>query len=143
MAGLTIIDICEAVGAQLRATIGRETNFDIDGSGAPAPVIRLQLQPSDPIDYWVTFGSTGLSELRMELVVDPGNVDQSATRRLYDYLSVGTGNPSSIIDALMSDKTLGGVVETVHVSGVSEFDPIKVTATLPLQVVCRKSGAEV
>lgn len=142
---LTLSAIREAIGAQLRANLTREINVDVDGAGMPAPVIRLELAPSDPIDYWLTMnGSTGngVAEVRFDLVVDVANVDQSAVQRLDDFLSVGTGNGSSIIDALLSDKTLGGVVETVHVSGVSEYDAINVTATLPLRVVCRKSGAE-
>lgn len=141
---LTLIDICEAVGAQLRLNLTREINVDVDGEGLSAPVVRVELQPSDPIDYWLTMnGSTGngVAEVRFDLTVDAAGVDQSAVRRLYDYLSVGTGNGSSVIDALLADKTLGGVVETIHVSGVSEYDPINVTATLPLRVVCRKQGA--
>ena len=79
--------------------------------------------------------------MRFDLVVDPANADESATRRLFRYLSVGTGNGASIIDALMADKTLGGVVETVHISGVSNYDATTRTAVVPLQVVCRKQGA--
>lgn len=141
---LTLSAIREAIGAQLRANLDREINVDVDGEGKPTPVIRLELQPSDPIDYWLSMnGSTGngVAEVRFDLVVDPAGADQSSVRRLDDFLSVGTGNGSSVIDALLSDKTLGGVVETVHVSGVSEYDAVNVTATLPLRVVCRKQGA--
>lgn len=143
---LKLSTVREAIGAQLRLNLDRETNVDIDGAGMPAPVVRLVLQPSDPIDYWLTMSPDGaevggLSEIRFDIIVDPGGVDQSSVIRLDDYLSVGTGNASSIIDALLADKTLGGVVETIHVSGVSGYDAVNVTATLPLQVVCRKQGA--
>ena len=138
---LTLSTIRAAIGAQLRANIDREVNIDVDGEGKPAPVVRVELQASDPIDYWLTMTGNGIAEVRFDLVVDVANVDQSAVRRLDDFLSVGTGNNSSIIDALLVDKTLGGVVETIHVSGVSEYDAVNVTATLPLQVVCRKQGA--
>jgi hypothetical protein len=146
---LNVADICTAVGDQLRANLAggpqRQMSIDEFADGKPAPVIRLELAPSDPIDYWLTMnGSTGngVAEVRFDLIVDVANVDGSANRRLYDFLSVGTGNGESVIDALLADKTLGGVVETIHVSGVSEYDAINVTATLPLRVVCRKSGAE-
>jgi len=141
---LTLSTIREAIGAQLRANLSREINVDVDRAGSPAPVIRLELQESDPIDYWLTMnGGTGngVAEVRFDLIVDVANVDQSAVKRLDEFLSVGTGNGSSIIDALLSDVTLGGVVENVYVSGVSEYDAINVQATLPLRVLCRKQGA--
>ncbi len=149
--GLSIAPICTAVGDQLRANLAggpqRQMSIDEFADGKPAPVIRLELQPTDPIDYWLTMSPDGaevggLSEVRFDLVVDVAGIDGSSNRRLYDFLSVGTGNGESVIDALLADKTLGGVVETIHVSGVSEYDAINVTATLPLRVVCRKSGAE-
>ena len=140
---LTLSTIRAAIKAQLEANIDREINVDVDGAGMPAPVISLQLQPSDPIDYWVTMNGVGngVAEVRFDLVVDPAGADQSAVRRLDEFLSVGTGNGSSVVDALMADKTLGDAVETVVLLGVSEYDPINVTATLPLRVVCRKQGA--
>jgi hypothetical protein len=146
---LTLSTIREAIGAQLRANLTggpqRQVNIDEFGDGKPAPVIRLELAPADPIDYWLTMTDStgnGVAEVRFDLIVDVANIDGGAVRRLDDFLSVGTGNGESIIDALLQDPTLGGVVETVVVSGVSEYDAINVTATLPLRVVCRKSGAE-
>lgn len=145
---LTLADICAAVGDQLRANLTggpqRQMSVDEFADGKPAPVIRLELQPSDPIDYWLTMnGATGngVAEVRFDLVVDVAGIDGSANRRLYDFLSVGTGNGESIIDALLADKTLGGVVETIHVSGVSSYDATQVVAVFPLRVVCRKQGA--
>ena len=148
---LNLADICTAVGDQLRANLAggsqRQMTIDEFCVGASAPVIRLELQPSDPIDYWLTMSPDGaerggVSEVRFDLIVDVAGVNGDSVKRLYDFLSVGTGNGESVIDALLADKTLGGVVETIHVSGVSEYDAINVTATLPLRVVCRKSGAE-
>jgi hypothetical protein len=147
---LTISTIRDAVKAQLNANLAggpqRQVTIDAHGDGAPAPVIRLELAPSEPIDYWLTMSPNGaevggLSEIRFDLIVDVAGIDGSAVRRLDDFLSVGTGNGESVIDALLADKSLGGVVETIHVSGVSEYDALNVTATLPLRVVCRKSGA--
>lgn len=140
MSGLTLSEIRAAIGTQLRDNIDRQTNIDVDSEGKPAPVLRLFLQQSDPIDYWGTFGSTGIAEARFDLVIDPGNVDQSAVIRLDEYLSVGTGNTSSVIDALMEDVTLGGAVQTCRINS-SQYDQENVTATLSLTVVCRKQGA--
>jgi hypothetical protein len=138
---LTLSTIREAIGAQLRANLDTEINVDVDGAGLPAPVIRLELQSNDPIDYWLTMTGNGVSEVRFDLVVDVANVDQSSVKRLDRYLSVGDGNGDSVIDALMADTSLGGVVDTLHISGVSIYDVTNVTATLPLRVVCHKQGA--
>ncbi len=145
---LTLSAIREAIGNQLRNNLtgapGNQVNVDVDGEGAPMPRIRLELQPSDPIDYWLTMnGSTGngVAEVRFNLIVEVAGVDQSAVQRLDKFLSVGTNNGESIVDALLASKTLGDVVETIHISGVSEYDAANVTATLPLRVVCRKQGA--
>ena len=142
---LTLSDIRAAIKAQLVANLDRETNVYAEGEGDVFPSVTIELQDSDPIDYWLTMNGptgNGVAEVRFDLVVDVGMTDRkSAVRRLDDYLSVGTGNGSSIIDALRADVTLGGVVETVHISGVSQYDATNVTAVLPLQVVCRKQGA--
>lgn len=145
---LTLSDIRAAIEAQLANNIDKQLNIDTDGRGKAAPEsIKVQLQQSDPIDYWVTMSPDGaevggVSVVRFDIFANPANNDRSAVARLDALLSVGTGNGSSIIDALMADKTLGTTfIETIRVTGVSEYDAINVTATLPLEVVCRKQGA--
>lgn len=142
MAGLTLADVRAAIGAQLAANIEGQTNVDVDNEGKPAPVLRLSLAPGDAIDYWQTFGSSGLAAVRFHLTIDPAGADQSATQRLDRYLSVGTGNGWSVVDALMSDKTLGGVADTMQVE-MFDNDPLQVTATLLVTVHIRKQGANV
>lgn len=140
MAGLTIKDIRDAVGAQLRANLDRAINIDVDGEGKPAPVIRLRLD-SPPVEYWGTFGSAGLAAVNFVLEIDPAGNDQSAVRRLDEYLSAGTDNGSSVIDALMSDTSLGGIVQTIQPDGL-DYDDVDVTATLRVKVQAKKSGAQ-
>lgn len=139
---LTLSTIRAAIRAQLEANIAREVNIDVDGEGKPAPVIRLELAPSDPIDYWVTFGSSGISAVRFELIVDPAGVDQSAVRRLDDFLSVGTGNGSSVMDAVYVDPTFGGVLTAGTVCNLLAYDAVNVSATFALEVHVAKQGAE-
>ncbi len=138
--GLTLSQIRTAIHDQLRANLSRDVNVDATGEGKPAPVVRVQLRPSDPIDYWVTFGESGIAQAAFEVQVIPANTDQSAVKRLDDFLSVGTGNGSSVVDALMADKTLGGVAQTIQINS-SSYDPDEITATFELTIVLKKSGA--
>ena len=136
----TLSAVREAIGAQLRANLTNETNVDVDGAGMPAPVIRLVMDA--PPDYFGTFGPDGVCECRFRLEIDPAGVDQSAVIRLDDYLSVGTGNGSSVIDALKADQSFGGAVSGMKYEP-GEYDPINVTADLVLTFIAMKQGANV
>jgi hypothetical protein len=148
---LTISPIREALKAQLNAVLsGRESDvktYRVTGASV-FPRITIEADPVDYIDYWVTGTSVGLATVRFVLVVEAGPVnaegfaDESARRRLDDFLSVGTGNNSSIIDAVMSDTTLGGVAETCHIPR-AEVDDATATARLPIEVHVKKVGANV
>lgn len=148
---LTIAPIREALKAQLNLVLsGRESDvkaYRVTGA-AVFPRITIEADPVDYIDYWVTGTSVGLATIRFVLVVECGPLnadgfaDESARRRLDDFLSVGTGNTASIIDAVMSDKTLGGVADTCHIPR-AEVDDATATARLPLEVHVRKVGANV
>lgn len=142
MAGLTLADIRAAIKSRLEAGINRETNIAESGQQMPMPRIRLVLAASDPIDYFTTMGPAGIARVRFDLVVEPAGTDKSAVVRLDDYLSVGTGNGSSVVDAILADRTLGGVVADCVLLGVSAYDPELVTATLPLEVRVAKIGAQ-
>lgn len=140
----TISDVRDALGAQLRSELGGDINVDVDNEGKPPPVVRLFLG-SPPVQYWGTFGANGLHEVRFLLTIDPAGNDRSAVRRLDEYLSVGTGNGRSVIDALLSDVSLGGIAQTLRVDGFDygeslEPDP-SVTATLEVLVTLKKQGA--
>lgn len=139
---LTLADIRKAIGDQLRANIDREVSIDVDGEGKPAPVVRLELAPSDPIDYWVTFGGNGIAGVRFKLIVDPAGVDRSAVIRLDEFLSVGTGNGSSVMDAIYTDPTFGGVLTAGTVCNLLAYDAVNVSATFALEVHVAKQGAE-
>lgn len=145
MSGLTIIEICDATKTQLAGSLSRETNVYATPVAAPvAPSVTIRLRR--PPDYWGTFGAAGLAMVPLELTIDPGSGDlQSMAIRLYDFLSVGTGNNSSILDALMADTSLGltGCTAMVPVDGDGEIDWDTVTATLPVDVHIKKVGAVV
>ena len=146
---LTIAPIREALKARLDTVLsGRESDvkaYRVTGAKV-FPRITIEADPVDYIDYWVTGTSVGLATIRFVLVVEAGPVsaegfaDESARRRLDDFLSVGTGNTASIIDAVMSDPTLDGVADTCHIPR-AEVDDATATARLPIEVHVRKVGA--
>lgn len=74
------------------------------------------LAPADPfIDYDLAMGK-GLAEAHWRIIVAVSKTAGAAAQDLLDdYLSAGTGQTLSIIDALEADKTLGGAVQHLHV----------------------------
>jgi hypothetical protein len=140
MGGLTLSEIREALAEQLRNNIARDTNVRAYPPMPPPPGILVDLAP-DPVDYWMTFGTAGISAVRLVLKVDPGpGEEESAARRLDEMLSAGTGNTSSVIDAVMEDRTLGLTGVTCVARDVS-YDPETITFTLGVDVTVKKSGA--
>jgi hypothetical protein len=142
MAGFTLSEIRAAIGDQFRRHLAREINIDVDSEGKPAPVVRLELADSDPIDYWVTFGAVGLAAVRFDVVLEVAGADQSAVRRLDDFLSVGTGNGSSLVDAVFKDPTFGGACTAATSFEVAEYNAGTATAVCRLGVHVAKQGAE-
>lgn len=141
-AGLTLSAIREALAAQIVAYTERAVNAKpYRVGGTPTRQVVIEPDVGDYIDYWVTQGGPiGLARVRLVVVVEPDNTDESARRRLDDFLSVGQGNGSSIVDAVMSDVTLGGLVETCHIRAAQVNDSI-VFARLAIEVHVRKVDA--
>jgi hypothetical protein len=133
---LTISTIRDAVKAQLNANLAggpqRQVTIDAHGDGAPAPVIRLELD--EPPRYHQTFGPPSqLQSVTFLVTIDPGNADGSAVRRLDDFLSAGIGNGESVIDALDADPTIGGVAMHFDFEP-RDYDPVNVTASYALTI---------
>lgn len=129
---LTLSAIREAIGAQLRANLDREINVDVDGAGMVQPAIRLVLDA--PPTYYDSFGPPRqLQSVTFVVEIDPAGNDQSAVRRLDDFLSSGTGNGSSVIDALDVDQTFGGVAMQFDYEP-RDYDAVNVVATFAITV---------
>lgn len=144
MSGLTLTEIREALAATIRAGIDRQTNVYAYPVGDPKlPCITVEPDTGDYVDYWVSFGAGGLAAVRLALVLEPGGNDPvSAGMRLDDYLSAGTGNGSSVIDAVLADRTLGLAGCDCIVTSVS-VDADAITARLSVSVTINKQGAAV
>ena len=145
MAGLILADIHNALADQIRAGVDRQTSVSAFPDGSTVyPCVTVHSDP-EYISYWGTFGPNGDADLKLRIVieVDAGDLT-SICLKIADYLSVGTGNGSSIVDAVMGDRTLGGVVGDCVVLTAewdSENEPAK--AVLPVQIILRKVNAEV
>ena len=78
------------------------------------PTIWIRLKPDVPITYHLTLGSTGGVQMWSFLVEaycgDVGDV--AAQKKLDSYVSAGS---KSIVEALLADQTLGGIVQTLKV----------------------------
>ena len=126
----------------IREHLDRATNVYARPVDPSYPCVMI-LADSDYVDYWCTFGAGGLATVRFVLeVLVGGNDPISAQTALDDYLSVGTGNGSSVVDAVMSDKTLGLTGCTVQVDGLT-VDPEAITARMSVSVHIQKVGANV
>jgi hypothetical protein len=136
----TLSTIRSAIKAQLEANIDREINVDVDGAGMPAPSIRFELTQTP--NYWGTFGADGIAFIEARFVIDAAGVDQSAIRRLDEFLSVGTGNGSSLVDAIHTDVSFGGTVQGLTMEP-GDYDADNVTAELLVTFIAKKQGAEV
>lgn len=140
MSGLTLADIREALADQIRSNVDRQITVATYPTDVPPPSVMLEAD-NDYVDYWLSFGSSGVAAVRFVLVVEPGGTDpKSAAIALDDFLSAGTGNGSSLVDAVMADTTLGltgcnAVLTTVTV------DPLTITARLSVTVHISKTGA--
>lgn len=141
MAGFTLGALFDAIGNQLRERLeGREVTVDPYNESSDVPRIVLDLDENDPIDLWVTGTSAGYGAVRVVLRIIPGGVDGSSRIRLFALLSAGTGNESSVWDALYADKTFGGAAEAFEL-GTPTYDSVGVEFEIPLTVYLKKVGA--
>jgi hypothetical protein len=130
MAGLTIGDIRTALHDQLRGYLDRETNIEDAGQDKPFPRIRIVLAGSPT--YTTSYG--GLAVVPFRLIIEPAGVDESAVRRLDDYLSAGLGNNSSVVDALrLKGGDLAAVAQIVEIEP-GDYDAETVSAELLVTV---------
>lgn len=149
MAGLNIGEVRDALAKQLTDRfVSRHTNVSVRGEERPAPCIWISILPGDSsaVDPWVTSGGRGVATVKFLLEVDPGGPnDEEATRRLDAYLSVGSAEQLSVIDAVERDLTLGGKVGDTFAS----FDGIRSStgsagiARFVVQIMLNKIDAEV
>ena len=143
MSGLTIQAIKEALSDSLAARIDRDVTVrPFRDPPATRPCITMEIAD---ITYYLTFGSAGLAKLDLTLTLRLGNSDSdSQDIAMSDYLSGGTGNTSSIFDAINGNVDLGGLVDSCKCLEVlpPREDGDDYTAVFPVSILCKKVGAQ-
>lgn len=147
MSGLTLQAIRVALATQISANLARGTSvhpYDPGDHTQPAVVIRAA---DDYIAYFGTMGPNGVSDILLDVDVEVAAAQSaSAYIAMDDYLSAGTGNDSSVVDAIHSDRTLGGVVGDcicLTADGPTERDDGVLVGTVHVQIIVAKQNAEV
>lgn len=146
--GLNLNAIVEALADQIRAGIQRDINVSPDpNSGMPLPCIEIW--PGTPyVDYFGTLGPNGNADVQLKIKIEVDSIDATTIRlQMNDYLSAGTGNSSSIPDAVMRDRSIGGVLgaDGAFVSPC-EWDPSgdePSVSWVPVWLITNKQNAEV
>lgn len=144
MSGLTLQAIREALAAQISANLARKPSvfaYDPEGRSGHNIVIR---PASNYVAYFGSMGPNGVSDILLEIDIEvPGRLADSQIA-MDDYLSAGTGNGSSVVDAIHKDRTLGDLVDDcvcLTADGPDlEADPV--TARLHVQIIVHKQNAE-
>lgn len=137
--------VFRALADQISSGIERDTNVNAFPDGSFNPPQITVYPPSGSLNYWQTFGPNGAAALTLRLKLEVDSDDtESIGIKICDYLGVGTGNTSSIIDAVMADRTIGGTVEDAAILtaewGDPDVDPG--VAWLDVQVILKKQNAE-
>jgi len=141
MAGLILADIHTALADQIRAGIDRQTSVSEFPDGSTVfPNVTVHSGPGQYLNPYSTLGFGGTADISVRLKIEVDAVDvESACIKIADYLSMGSGNESSILDAITADETLGGLVEEMILAPIewdTETNPF--VAYIPLQLIVKK-----
>jgi hypothetical protein len=119
----TVSQIRDGLAANLATISGLRTSATVPDN--PNPPIAI-VEPTS-VNYDTTFGR-GLDEYLFKITVIAGRADERSGQTKLD----GYCNPSgslSVKTAVESDKTLGGVVQNLRVSGLSTYGSITIAET--------------
>ena len=146
MASVNIEQIAKAVAARLTNVDRQVTAFWYDELNAPTKGPSISLRPGAPLYRpFGTMGPSGRADVAFVARVRANSASRESNfSRLYGFASHGTSNADSIHDAVMSDRSLGGVVSDC-VLGDVEFDEDEGGPYLDVEVfvIAMKQGAEV
>lgn len=144
MAGVDLEQIHRALAGQISEHIDRDTNVSAFPDGSTVfPSITVEPY-GQYLDYFGTFGPNGNADMMVRLRIELMAGDlESVCIKMCDYLSVGTGNTSSVVDAIMFDRTLAGFVEDCVALTVEWSADDLTTAFIPVGIILKKQNAEV
>lgn len=142
--GLDIGPIRQALADQIQNNIDRRTNVYRYSTAWALPAVTIE--PSDPfVSVFETMGPDGQSDIELDVCIYAvAAVLDDAEMAIDDYLSIGNGNNSSVVDAIHADLTLGGLVESckcLTVGAPTVLATGVVQVRLHVQIILRKVGA--
>jgi hypothetical protein len=106
--------ICEALADTIRAGTARSVAcYALVPPTAPQyPCCIVRSPAGQFVSYHESFGDAPLTDVRLEvMILHQGKTDVDSQIVVLDLLSSGAGKTSSVVDAIESDRTLGGLVE--------------------------------
>lgn len=119
-------DIREALAANLASVTGLQENAYVLSQPTPP---AAEVMPA-PIEYDRAFGR-GLDRLNFIVRVFVGFTQDIGAQKRLDSMLASTG-AASIKTALESDKTLGGLVDDLHVTGTSGYQLFSRAGSAPV-----------
>ena len=140
LASIDLQAIRTAVKTRLDSTLTGVVNVYANNVDEPRPPSVTIVPSADGYaTYFDTFGDRGLVDVNLTLLIETGARTIDAQIKLDGFLSIGT--PTSVIDPIFADRTLGNVVQDcVALSAtVSALDSGYV-ASVPLQIIVKKGG---
>lgn len=149
---LDVEAIHEALANQIAAGIARGNGASQSITVRPYPfsdadLPRIEIHPGNPwLVYFGTFGAAGISDVNVTVVVELETANGATwLGQASDLLNAGTGETNSIVDAIVADVTLGGVVQTCVV-GDPEWPGDDTTfgqsILIPVSIKAKKTGAQ-
>ena len=116
----TITQIRDGLATNLATIIGlRTSSIVFDNINPPIAIVEPQ-----SINFDMTF-NRGLDEYQFKITVIAGRADERSGQNKIDGYCSPTGS-GSVKTAVESDKTLGGIVQNLRVSGLSSYGSITI-----------------
>lgn len=148
MAGLVLQVIRKALANQIGGYLQRDGTvhpYDPGDHRLPSIIIR---PADDYIAYFGTMGPSGIADILLDVDIEVATAQAaSAGIAMDDYLSAGLGNNSSVVDAIHSDRQLGGTVaDCVCLTADAPVERVEdgvLVATIHVQIIVTKQNAEV
>lgn len=146
MSGFDPEAIFDAIAARFdNNTIGVEAVYPFPSETPPFAALGL-FPANDFIDYWGSFGDNRAGTLNLELRTVFSFGAEESMRNLCRMLASGDGHDRSIIDVLLADRTLDGLVQDLiprgaFIEGGGPDSPGTYIGVIPVQVIMKRRSA--
>lgn len=114
---MNLTAIREAFAAQIKNNVSAEINvYPYRRSSLNPPYVVIDGSTDNYLQFHATWARNGVHEIEFVLEIRATGAGENSGPLIDSLLSYGTDQPSSIIEALRADRTLGGVVANTVVS---------------------------